>query len=70
MAPTMTPTILVVGATGNTGRSLVKTRLIRNTNLASHRILAVTRNTDSPAAKEPAKVSGIVLVQQNLGRDR
>lgn len=53
------PTILLVGATGNTGRSVVQTlpKLIANTPLSDHRILALTRS-ESKAA-ELKKVPGV-----------
>jgi len=50
----MAPTILAVGATGNTGKSVVETlSKLRATasSLADHHILALTRSKDSPAAK-------------------
>jgi uncharacterized protein YbjT (DUF2867 family) len=63
----MTPTILVVGATGNTGRSLVKTlpELLKRTKLASYRIIALTRNAESPTAQALAKLPGVELAEQN-----
>ncbi|KAK5729544.1 hypothetical protein LTR17_011847 [Elasticomyces elasticus] len=63
----MSPTILVVGATGNTGRSVVKTLpgLLKNTRLSSHKILALTRSTESPAAKALAQLPGVELAQHN-----
>lgn len=64
---TMPPTILVVGATGNTGKGVVRTlpSLIKNTSLSSHRILALTRSTSSPAAQSIAALPGIELMEQN-----
>ncbi|KAL2814048.1 hypothetical protein BJX63DRAFT_442706 [Aspergillus granulosus] len=50
----MAPTILIAGATGNTGRSVTETlpRLLKTSKaLSDHRILALTRSLDSPAAK-------------------
>jgi len=64
----MTPTILVVGATGNTGRGVVDSlpELIRNSQtLAQYRILALTRSTSSAAAKEIAQLPGVELAEQN-----
>jgi len=63
----MAPTILIVGATGNTGRGVVETlpKLIGGTSLSSHRILALTRNTDGATAQALAKLPGVELVQQN-----
>jgi uncharacterized protein YbjT (DUF2867 family) len=63
----MAPTILIVGATGNTGRSVVETlpKLLQGTNLSSHRIIALTRNANSPAAKAMVKLPGVELAEQN-----
>ncbi|GAB7324975.1 hypothetical protein MBLNU13_g08780t1 [Cladosporium sp. NU13] len=63
----MAPTILIVGATGNTGRSVVETlpKLIENTELASHRVLALTRDVSSPAAQALANLPGVELAEQN-----
>ncbi|KAK5704840.1 hypothetical protein LTR97_001949 [Elasticomyces elasticus] len=63
----MSPTILVVGATGNTGRSVVKTLpdLLKNTKLSSHKILALTRSVESPAAKALSQLPGVELAQHN-----
>lgn len=64
---TMAPTILIVGATGNTGRSVVQTlpTLLQSTDLFSHHIIALTRSVSSPAAQSLAKLSGVELVEQN-----
>jgi uncharacterized protein YbjT (DUF2867 family) len=63
----MAPTILIVGATGNTGRSVVETlpKLLKNTKLSSHRILALTRSKDSAAAKKLADISGVEVAEKN-----
>ena len=63
----MAPTILIVGATGNTGRSVVETlpQLLQNTKLSSHRILALTRSRDSAAAKKLAEISGVEVTEKN-----
>lgn len=64
----MTPTILVVGATGNTGRQVVETlpSLIKNTkSLAYHRILCLTRSASSDAAKKLAQIPDVEVVEQN-----
>ena len=61
----MAPTILVVGATGNTGRKVVETLpgLIKKTSsLSNHRILCLTRSASSDAAKKLAE-AGIELLQ-------
>ena len=63
----MAPTILIVGATGNTGRSVVETlpKLLQNTKLSSYRILALTRSKGSAAAKKLAKISGVEVLEKN-----
>jgi uncharacterized protein YbjT (DUF2867 family) len=63
----MAPTVLIVGATGNTGRSVVETlpKLLESTKLASHRILALTRGANSPSAQALAKLPGVELAEQN-----
>lgn len=64
----MTPTILVVGATGNTGRSVVETlpKLLQvSSSLSQHRIIALTRSSKSPAAQQLAKLPGVELLEQN-----
>lgn len=64
----MAPTILVVGATGNTGRSVVETlsKLLPTiSTLAGHRILALTRSKDSPAAQPLSSLPGVEVEQHN-----
>ncbi|KAJ5378463.1 hypothetical protein N7509_011582 [Penicillium cosmopolitanum] len=64
----MSPSILIVGATGNTGRAVTQTlpKLLQScSTLSSHRIIALTRSSDSPAAKELAKLPGVEVVEQN-----
>ncbi|THY94952.1 NAD(P)-binding protein [Aureobasidium pullulans] len=64
----MAPTILIVGATGNTGRKVVETlpSLIKNTkSLANHRILCFTRSASSDAAKKLAQLPGVEIAEQN-----
>lgn len=63
----MAPTILIVGATGNTGRSVVERlpTLLGDTSLSSHRILALTRSSNSPSAQSLAKIDGVEVVEQN-----
>jgi uncharacterized protein YbjT (DUF2867 family) len=65
----MAPTILVAGATGNTGRSTVETlsKLLAasNTTLPGHRILALTRSLNSPAAQQLAALPGVEVVEKN-----
>ena len=64
----MAPTILIVGATGNTGRSVVETlaKLSKTSaTLSGHRILALTRSSNSPAAQQLAKLPGVEVAEQN-----
>lgn len=62
------PTILVAGATGNTGRSVVATlsNLLKSHNtLSGHRILATTRSLKGAAAQKLAQLPGVQVVEQN-----
>lgn len=63
----MAPTVLIVGATGNTGRSVVETlpKLLQGTELAFHRTIALTRSKDSAAAQKLAKISGVEVAEKN-----
>jgi uncharacterized protein YbjT (DUF2867 family) len=64
----MAPTILIVGATGNTGRSVTETlpTLLKTSNtLADHRIIGLTRSLNSPAAQQLARLPGVEVVEQN-----
>lgn len=64
----MAPTILVVGATGNTGRGAVVTlsKLLKtNKVIANYRILALTRSSESPAAKQFSALPGVQVLEQN-----
>lgn len=64
----MAPTILIIGATGNTGRGVVETlsKLPKtSTTLSGHRILALTRSSTSPAAQQLAKLPGVEVAEQN-----
>ena len=68
LSRTMGPTILVVGATGNTGRKVVETlpTLLKNSqSLSGHRILCLTRSAQSEAAQRLAKIPGVELAEQN-----
>ncbi|KAL4906666.1 hypothetical protein BDW74DRAFT_150928 [Aspergillus multicolor] len=65
---TMTPSILIVGATGNTGRAVTQTlpKLLESSStLRGSRIIALTRSPSSPAAQELAKLPGVEVLQQN-----
>ncbi|KAJ5880343.1 NmrA-like family protein [Penicillium subrubescens] len=64
----MTPTILIIGATGNTGRAVAQTlpELIRsNSTLNGNRIIALTRSSSSPVARELAKLPEVEVIEQN-----
>lgn len=49
----MSPAILIVGATGSTGRSVTKTlsKLLLDNALSEYRLIALTRSSKSPAAQ-------------------
>lgn len=60
----MSRALLITGATGKQGGSVIKALLARN---ADFKILAVTRDVASPSAKRLAAASPkITLVQGNL----
>ncbi|KAK8054890.1 hypothetical protein PG993_000117 [Apiospora rasikravindrae] len=67
----MAPTILVVGATGNTGRSAVAalSQILKqegsNSPLAGHRILALTRSAQGAAAQHLATLPGVEVLEFN-----
>jgi uncharacterized protein YbjT (DUF2867 family) len=62
----MAPTILIVGATGNTGRSVVSTlpALLESSNTL-HRILGLTRSITSPAAQALAKLPKVEILEKD-----
>jgi uncharacterized protein YbjT (DUF2867 family) len=62
----MAPTILIVGATGNTGQGTVRTlsRLIETSeNFSGYRLLAQTRSSNSPTAQQLAKLPHVDVVE-------
>ncbi|KAJ5955965.1 hypothetical protein N7501_010244 [Penicillium viridicatum] len=63
----MSPTILVIGATGNTGQAVVETlpKLLQSNALSGHRVIALTRSMKSPVAQKLAKLPGIEVIEQN-----
>ncbi|KAL4885419.1 hypothetical protein BJY04DRAFT_179699 [Aspergillus karnatakaensis] len=64
----MSPSILIAGATGNTGRSLTETlpTLLKNsTTLSNHRVIALTRSLSNPVAQQLAKIPGVEVIEQN-----
>jgi uncharacterized protein YbjT (DUF2867 family) len=64
----MAPTILIAGATGNTGRSVVETLskfLETNSAISGHRIVALTRSANGAVAQRLAQLPGVEVVEQN-----
>ena len=64
----MAPSILIVGATGNTGRSVAETLsklLERSSTLSGYRVIALTRSSKSPAAHQLAKLPGVEVIEKN-----
>ncbi|KAH7119932.1 hypothetical protein B0J11DRAFT_72491 [Dendryphion nanum] len=62
----MAPTILIVGATGNTGRETTRTLsklLETNHTFSGYRLLAQTRSSSNSAAQELAKLSHVEVVE-------
>lgn len=64
----MTPTILVIGGTGNTGTGLLDTlpRLLSSKSaFTGHRLLLLTRQSNSASAKRLAGISGITVEEKD-----
>ena len=64
----MTPSFLIVGATGNTGKSLVETLsniLDTHATFSGYRILAQTRSVSGATAKRLAQLPHVEVVEQN-----
>lgn len=64
----MAPTILIVGATGNTGKNVVKTlvKLLESSKtLSDHRVLALTRTANSPGARQLAELPHVEVAEKN-----
>ena len=64
----MTPSILIVGATGNTGRAVARMlpKLLQSSStLSGTRIIGLTRSSSSPVARELAEVPGVEVIEQN-----
>ncbi|KAF9888938.1 hypothetical protein FE257_008107 [Aspergillus nanangensis] len=64
----MAPSILIIGATGNTGQSVTETlpKLLKSSNtLSDHRVIALTRSLESPVAQRLAKVPGVEMIEKN-----
>jgi len=63
----MAPTILIVGATGNTGKGVVDNLpqlLQKSKTLTHHKIIALTRSAASPAAQAITQIPGIEVEEQ------
>lgn len=64
----MAPTILVVGATGNTGKSVVRSLPIllqSSETLANHRVLGLTRSLQSSNAQDLAELPQVELAEKD-----
>ncbi|WBW74403.1 NmrA-like family [Schizosaccharomyces osmophilus] len=64
----MAPSILIVGATGNTGRSVTETlpKLLKSSNtLSEYRLIALTRSSESPMARQLAGLPGVEVIEKN-----
>ncbi len=64
----MAPTILIAGATGNTGRGVVETLsdLLRTSiTLSGHRILALTRSSGGAIAQKLAALPNVEITEKN-----
>jgi uncharacterized protein YbjT (DUF2867 family) len=64
----MTPTILVVGATGNTGQSVVHTLsdiVASGTGLEGYRIIALTRSLNNTIAQGFIELPNVSVEEQN-----
>ena len=62
----MSPSLLVVGATGNTGRGVVET--LSNSiqgHTAGYRILALTRSSKSATAQQLSRLPNVTIVETN-----
>ncbi|KAF3044459.1 hypothetical protein E8E12_010870 [Didymella heteroderae] len=64
----MSPSFLIIGATGNTGRGVVEIlskTLDCSQAFSKYRILAQTRSADSPTARELAKLPHVEIIELN-----
>ncbi|CAG8267002.1 unnamed protein product, partial [Penicillium nalgiovense] len=64
----MSPAILVVGATGNTGQAVVGTlpKLLQSSNaLSGHRVIGLTRSMKNPVAQKLAKLPGVEMIEHD-----
>lgn len=62
----MAPTILVIGATGNTGKSVVRQlpMLLESSN-TGYRVLGLTRSLDNPASQKLAKLPHVEMQEKD-----
>ncbi|KAM3521974.1 hypothetical protein NHJ13051_005922 [Beauveria bassiana] len=65
----MPPAFLIAGATGNTGRAVVKTlsellKTTSTTTFANYRILALTRSSSGAAAQQLAQLPGVEVAEK------
>ncbi|XEV05053.1 hypothetical protein FSHL1_010340 [Fusarium sambucinum] len=64
----MAPAILIVGATGNTGRGVTQTlpKLLQESGtLSGHRVIALTRSANSDSAQRLAQIPGVEVIEKN-----
>lgn len=64
----MAPTILVVGATGNTGKKVAETLpdlIKQSSSLSNHRIICLTRSASSDVAKKLAQIPAVEVLEQD-----
>lgn len=64
----MPPSFLIVGATGNTGRSVAETllKLLRkHETFSEYRVIALTRSSKGPVARNLANLPGIEVIEKN-----
>ncbi|KAJ5111038.1 hypothetical protein N7532_001573 [Penicillium argentinense] len=64
----MTPSILIIGATGNTGQSLTEAlpKLLKTSKtLSTHRVLVLTRNPSSSAATKLSQIPNVEVLEKN-----
>lgn len=61
----MAPTILVIDATGKTGKSVVRhLPKLRKANFPSYRVLGLTRSVGSPKSQNLAKLPHVELQEK------
>jgi uncharacterized protein YbjT (DUF2867 family) len=62
----MAPTILIIGATGNTGKIVVKNlpKLLQSSN-TTYRVLGLTRSIQSPASQKLAELPNVEMLEKD-----